>query len=195
MIHATNYYRISVTVQLYSAGEVKTTCVPYGEPATLRMACDGVETSFRMIGVLEDMSLPTSDRRRLYVLKRQPVTLLTYYRQPSRLPFVQQKLVLSGLTSKLYTEDLGALYDVYDTLVRMVPAGHSVDTWTSLPKEQLSISNRLFTPQGDTYEHTECALDAVMDPSGEIARLAKSLGLMHAEENKVEYLERRGETM
>ncbi|EJD34234.1 hypothetical protein AURDEDRAFT_176717 [Auricularia subglabra TFB-10046 SS5] len=158
-------------------GESQFECVPYGKPESYRMAVDGSEFAFRMIGAIDDFSLPPFERHRM---------------QHSKLQYIQQVLSLNSLRAPRCTKDIEAMHDILDTFSRRV-ASDVDQSWVVSTGHNVRFSNRLLVPTDENQKQTVCALPFAVDPTGALRAKAESCGLVHTDDNVVEYLRLLGD--
>ena len=101
--------------------------------------------------------------------------------------YLQQAVYLNALDAALCKKDVEALHDVCEMVSRLVP--HPVDQeWNSVTTNRARFANRLLVPRDDLHDQLVCEIPRAFDPSGELRAKANSGGLVHTEDNVVEYL-------
>ena len=101
--------------------------------------------------------------------------------------YVQQAVGLAGMQSKEYDDEIYALQDIMDSVKDASPKkvdDNKNPTYASVT----SFSNRMFSPKNEDKPVPACKLSQFEDPEDKLARKASRAGIVHTEENKVEYL-------
>ena len=113
------------------------------------------------------------------------------FSRSTRLHYVHNKILVEGYGSPLFNQDLAALISVADILCRLAPTNR-VEPWDPNQKTLVS-TNRLFTPVDQAYTEA-IPMNKYVDANGELTALAALNGLIHVDDNNVDFFEQRGES-
>ena len=112
---------------------------------------------------------------------------------PSSVRSPKQLITLSGLNLPLFTENLNGLH----ALRNILTAHLGEDTVSKLSLHSLAgfptiqISNRYFSSQEEAQEYDVQVLSEDIDPCDELDKIGRQHGLVHTQDNVVEYWEQR----
>ena len=94
----------------------------------------------------------------------------------------------------MFEQDLEALADIEDKFGRLVP-NVGTNEWARPTPGAFTLTNRLFTPVESIGSQEPLKLKHAIDPTGELAVTAGLMGLIHTDDNNVDFFEQRGTTL
>ena len=122
-------------------------------------------------------------------------TTYSYHiRQPNRRPYLQQSMMLTGLSSPKFNDAILSMHAIED-IFKQQAIDRNMEVWVPSAFQghpSIDVGNRYFTPRQHALQERHISFSPAIDPDN---ILSEAMGeeFVHTEDNEVEYYEARRE--
>ena len=154
------------------------------------------EVVLRVQGIVCNRELPPIRKpfKVFVLLTFQWMTYSKLCRQPNRRPYLQQSLMLTGLSLPKFNDAVMSLSAI-ENIFRQQAVDGNMEVWAPSAFQghlSIDIGNRYFTPRQHALHERHISFSTAIDPDN---ILSEAMGeeFVHTEDNEVEYYEARKE--